>query len=87
MITSGKNRISDPLAQAGMLLIGCLFCQLIALLVSIGSDEINSIPWIIAGTTTLCYAFFSAVISLQTKNVAKYFSRSVIGYFYFIISW
>ena len=80
MIDALKDRFTDPMSQAVLLLIACLLTMLLGLVWSAGVlPEDNNTPWIIAGAFTLFYASVNAAISLQDSSNA-YFSKSITGY-------
>ena len=81
-----KDKLSDPINQAVIILTGCLFFQIFSLLLTANAvPENNTGPWIVAGASTLFYAFVNAVVSLQGEQIGTYFTRAVSGYFLMLL--
>ena len=66
----------DPLLQAGIALASVLVIDLIAVVAGAGPR----FTWLTATSFMLCFAVFNAVFSVSSKNMLKYWGRSIYAY-------
>lgn len=72
----------DPVYQAGIAFGGVVAFSLIAKLVQISGilDVPQRFPWMSAASFMLLFAVFNSVFSLSSKNMMKYWGRSVYSF-------
>jgi len=76
------SKAYNPMLQAGIALgMGILFMIVAKLIRLTGLIEIGErFPWLTAASFMLCFALFNSVFSLSSKNLAKYWGRSIMSF-------
>lgn len=73
--------IGNPITQGIFTLVGCFIAQTVFAAVAVSNDSFNKLNyWILAGSFLLLFSILNAAGLLQTKNVLKYWSRSIYAY-------
>jgi len=86
MSTQAKDSIFErafnPVYQALLSLGGVIVVSLIATGVRLSGIMAvpNRFPWMAAAAFLLCFAMFNSVFALSTKNMLKYWSRSIYSF-------
>ena len=80
-IHSLVSRLQNPVFQAIMLLTAVLIFNLCALAAKTAGMEIEQrFPWTIAASFLLFFAAMNAVLSVFTKNMDNYWTRSILAF-------
>lgn len=76
------ERRYDPLMQAAVCLGGVLIANMLGGVYRSFSEptEPSRFPWLSVTAFMLCYAIFNAIFSVASKNLLRYWSRSLYGY-------
>ena len=85
MINNGNSifeKAYDPIIQATTLLgVALLFILISKLVSALGVMEVSDrFPWMTAAAFTFIYAMFNSMFSLSSKNMLKYWGRSVYSF-------
>lgn len=76
------ERKFDPLYQAGLALFGVLIIDILGM--GVKSTNIVGVtsrfPWMCAASFMLFFAVFNAVFSVTSKNLIKYWGRSIYAF-------
>lgn len=80
--TSIFERKIDPLYQAGGVLMAVFVFQAIGAALSAGTEDVmnNRWAWLCAASFLLFYAVFNAIMSATSKNILKYWGRSMYSF-------
>lgn len=80
--TSLFERRFDPIIQAAVCLGGVLIANVLGggYRGISGTEELSTFPWLAVTAFMLFYAIFNAVFSVSSKELLKYWSRSLYGY-------
>ncbi|NJC24879.1 hypothetical protein [Neolewinella antarctica] len=72
----------DPVYQAGGVLILVFVFQALGTAVSAGTEDVvnNRWAWLCAASFMLFYALFNAIMSATSKNILKYWGRSLYSF-------
>jgi len=72
----------DPLYQAGGALAASFIFMLFGAAIGAGTEEVvtNTWPWLCATSFLLFFAVFNAIMSATTKNLMKYWGRSIYSF-------
>jgi hypothetical protein len=72
----------NPVYQAVLSLAGVVVVSLVAM--GVGASGIMEVParfpWMAATAFLLCFALFNSVFALSTKNMLRYWSRSIYSF-------
>jgi hypothetical protein len=73
------SKTINPIYQAGIALVGVVVISLLAKLVGLtGITEVpQRFPWMSAASFMLMFALFNSVFSISSKNLMKYWGKSV----------
>ncbi len=76
------ERKIDPVYQAAGVLIAVFFFQAAGTAVSAGTDDVvnNRWAWLCAASFLLFYALFNAIMSATSKNILRYWGRSLYSF-------
>ncbi len=76
------DKAQNPIFQAIMTLVGVLLVIIGSEIVKLtGLIEVSErFPWMTACSLLLCFALFNSVFSLSTKNMVKYWGRSIYSF-------
>lgn len=80
--TSIFERDIDPLYQAGGALVAVLLFDILGAGFGAATDDVivNTWPWLVAASFLLFFALFNAILSATTKNLIKYWGRSIYSF-------
>ncbi|MFK8161632.1 MAG: hypothetical protein AB8H12_04135 [Lewinella sp.] len=80
--TSIFEKKIDPLYQAAGSLVAVFITILLGAIVSSGTDDLvsNRWPWLCAASFLLFFALFNAIMSATSKNLMKYWGRSIYSF-------
>ncbi|MEY3050297.1 MAG: hypothetical protein RLY31_82 [Bacteroidota bacterium] len=73
------NKAKDPVIQSGVVLAAILLVNVLAAFArSAGMDVEDRFPWTVAASFLLFFAAGNAVLSLQSADMDRYWTRSVL---------
>ncbi|OAV45244.1 hypothetical protein [Lewinella sp. 4G2] len=80
--TSIFEKKIDPIYQAGGVLLAVFLFQAVGTGVSASTEDVvnNRWAWLCAASFLLFYALFNAIMSATTKNILKYWGRSIYSF-------
>lgn len=73
------SKTINPIYQAAIALVGVIVVSLLAKLIALtGITEVPQLfPWMSAASFMLLFAIFNSVFSLSSKNMMKYWGKSI----------
>lgn len=75
------NKLANPFRQAAIVLVLTLVSDIFwGFANSAGAEMRQNTPWVIGATFILFFAMFNAILSVTTKNMDRYWTRSMISY-------
>lgn len=77
-----QDRVQNPIIQALITLGGVILVILASKLVKLtGMLEVpERFPWMTAASFLLCFALFNSVFSVSSKDIIKYWSKSIYSF-------
>ncbi|MEL7160337.1 MAG: hypothetical protein AAFN92_06245 [Bacteroidota bacterium] len=80
--TSIFEKKIDPLYQAAGILGAVFVFDALGSMVAAGTEDVvtNRWPWLCAASFLLFFALFNAIMSATTKNLMKYWGRSIYAF-------